>query len=1090
MPGENDYLKPENLTDAQLEYLKSLGIEPPIDASIKLFDRVDWVKLRDQVNHLDKTLYYGNMSDDEIRDLLANASFSVTDRIPSVNNNAKFYMLQSMSVEDMVTATAEKRREIGDEFIQRLGEHPIVKKKEEDLTPDEKKANRASAEFYGALFRNAGDRLREYKIPDHDFKDYLFWVTKAEEINAVSNLLIDHSQNQQYLNKRDGFLDAYSRDQSPSLESGGTLPPLPPIPAPEGIQTDKPKFNLDRYDAPLGALNSFVSTISIAYGIAVPGNDSMRSAYRVAAMMFLESYGDMFRGRTCADICDGMGTREIGFLRLYKDLAPVHVMQKMQSDPAFRQKCEAYLNGEGERPMPERELEEVVGYIHQNGNQKSFAETVGERRFYKEGMGHVDDQYLDALNETGRYAPASTSYFELESLKVSNTAEPALKGIAIALSTGSKEAAEKDAAQYMKLANLEKGVANPDLRKDGARYFDEMFGKMSRGDAGLGDGDWEKAHSIYGEMGISSPVELFYVDGRPITEYVGSKYGRIPGGTGRPFSEEYSNILKTEIMAAVTSGRHHVEFAKAEVDQRGNFQIGVSELQVDLHALDGREGFFQRKKSGLAERMWNSDKNQKSRQDGIRQQFGSKLVAGATRALNTKKPMEEAKDKYNAEKTSVQDIYFTEKQKQRIGYYMDRENSPFLDEISTFDLTQEDLCRLAQNILMAENPDVRFADLTNPNSFRAEKLAAGQKVMEALYDRFDKNPPQYDKINEIVKQSMTVTANLDARKEILYALGQPEDLSPEAMTDIMKRAENVPKVNALLGAISKAAARTDNAISCLAEADFSKEITKEMKEQNPVLSALVDENLTDYNNAKSSLHTYDRFNQLDDLVFGNAKINRYSSRKADVENDLHSRYKMIAGKMITDRMKEAIVKNEDIKDFAIVLDEEQGYDILSEKLASKLQELEQTMRIQQNVPNLRNMDDAAHDKALEEQKMTVSDVGQYLFGTTSTTQLLNADLDQKGSMRPGIGETEKARQEARERAIGKAFGDALKEYNEGITRKGNRTKSNLAELSAKEELDNSKKQNKTETRARRNSVKETPNRQNTAETRARRNSVM
>lgn len=84
---------------------------------------------------------------------------------------------------------------------------------------------------------------------------------------------------------------------------------------------------------------------------------------------------------------------------------------------------------------------------------------------------------------------------------------------------------------------------------------------------------------IHDDMGWTDPVDAVFIDGMPAAEYV-RKYS--PENAGN------KNYQKAQVMAALTSGRHHVDVAVLRTRADGTFQVSASELTMDLSALNGQ----------------------------------------------------------------------------------------------------------------------------------------------------------------------------------------------------------------------------------------------------------------------------------------------------------------------------------------------------------------------------------------------------------------------------------------------------------------------------------------------------------------------
>ena len=101
------------------------------------------------------------------------------------------------------------------------------------------------------------------------------------------------------------------------------------------------------------------------------------------------------------------------------------------------------------------------------------------------------------------------------------------------------------------------------------------------------------------------------------------------------------------------------------------------------------------------------------------------------------------------------------------------------------------------------------SDLTDPNKYRDEKIAAGGLVSEACYRYFmgphmtDSNDREYmQPLVEIVRSAMHAVGDMDVRKELLYALGEPMDLEGDEAIHVMKEQEHFASVNSFLSSLN------------------------------------------------------------------------------------------------------------------------------------------------------------------------------------------------------------------------------------------------------------------------------------------------
>lgn len=326
-------------------------------------------------------------------------------------------------------------------------------------------------------------------------------------------------------------------------------------------------------------------------------------------------------------------------------------------------------------------------------------------------------------------------------------------------------------------------------------------------------------HELHAQANIEKDFELFYIDGKPALEYVQSLHPdmNLELNQGPEINRQTEALICAEIASAALSGKHYVEAAKVGMDEKGNFQVGIVQAVPEMRSLDGQEGFFQTKPSKQMDKLIKNDKNKAQRQADIQRGFSEKLASGAMRALRER---EAQKEPHAAayKRMGLKRINMTEE-------YFDAASLQTLQEIpsgSSMELPRGNFGgyrTYAQLLLMARHPEVRFADLMNPEMYREEKLAAGREVAQAfstLYAGPNPNHPE-DKAYlrpaaELMKTGMEVMAKMDVRKELLYALGEPDTKDPAKAKAIMGKPENLPEVSGFLRAMSNFSVNTFQAL--------------------------------------------------------------------------------------------------------------------------------------------------------------------------------------------------------------------------------------------------------------------------------------
>jgi len=409
-------------------------------------------------------------------------------------------------------------------------------------------------------------------------------------------------------------------------------------------------------------------------------------------------------------------------------------------------------------------------------------------------------------------------------------------------------------------------------------------------------------HTIYQQMGIQSVTELYYIDGKPAHEYVQALY---PDVNLKNMTPETVLLIKTEIYSAAISGKHYVEAAKIGMDEKGAFQIGVVQVQPDVRSLDGQERFYQTKPSKQMEKLFKDDKKKEERQNAIRNGFSEKLVIAATKALKERDASREAHAASYRRMSLNRDSLTKE--------YFDAESLNMLKGISSqasTELTRGNFggCRTyAQLLLMARHPEVRLADLMNPDMYKQEKLEIGREVAE-IFAEFHAGPNPANpedktylrRTAELMKVGMEVIAGLDVKKEILYALGEPETADPKTFKEIIEKPDNLPVVNGFLRTMS---ALSVNSFQALRSTHKGKEVSvsglsPEKADQYPPLYAeLAGMVSPDLMSAYSAANTVTR------AMNAERKWNESVTLYAKGQMDQDKYYDAIASRLVSDHIR-------------------------------------------------------------------------------------------------------------------------------------------------------------------------------------------
>lgn len=329
----------------------------------------------------------------------------------------------------------------------------------------------------------------------------------------------------------------------------------------------------------------------------------------------------------------------------------------------------------------------------------------------------------------------------------------------------------------------------------------------------------QKDHPAYRQAGYETEESLFFIDGEPAEDYVKKKYP----SKGNRSSEEFRKLAHAEIVSAVLSGEHHVEAAQLSLKKNGAYDIAVTEVRADASQLDGQERFYHTKPSKKAEKFYAGDRDREQRLKKIRDRVSGKFAESMRSQINERQYEQtayaEAGKRFDLGDRALNRQYFDSDAMGKIRGIPSEETSELLRG------DYGGLRDLAQWLAMAKNPQIRVADLADPEKFRQEKRAAGTEVaaaFSALFAGPDKNHPE-DKTYlkpaaDIMKAVIRRYPEMDIRKEIAYVLGQPLDIKAEELKEIMNRPENMIRVSGLSRMISSLSVDTFQVL----EAVYSK----------------------------------------------------------------------------------------------------------------------------------------------------------------------------------------------------------------------------------------------------------------------------
>ncbi len=134
-------------------------------------------------------------------------------------------------------------------------------------------------------------------------------------------------------------------------------------------------------------------------------------------------------------------------------------------------------------------------------------------------------------------------------------------------------------------------------------------------------------------------LDLLFVDGVPLKEFVGTKYGDYEKDAGN--KESIKGFMRAEFLAAAMSGKHRTEIAEIHVGPDDSYQLSVAEFKVDSHILDETEKHEEHNavrrlfdiaatkietRADRQDELWRNDPEKEKRQEGIKARLGEKIL--------------------------------------------------------------------------------------------------------------------------------------------------------------------------------------------------------------------------------------------------------------------------------------------------------------------------------------------------------------------------------------------------------------------------------------------------------------------------------
>ena len=214
--------------------------------------------------------------------------------------------------------------------------------------------------------------------------------------------------------------------------------------------------------------------------------------------------------------------------------------------------------------------------------------------------------------------------------------------------------------------------------KKGSICFDNVFGKLPNTDG-----------QIHEDIGWVEPVDKLYIDGVPAVEYV-KKYS--PENAGN------KDYVKAQVMAAITSGRHHVDMVMLRTQHDGTFKATATELVMDLKALSGQEHLLEASRETKRKFHESSESSRLERQ--------SKIENSVVQMANA------------AAEKQIEDIAFRDRERfdLRLELYGQGKTGPLEEEIDKILLSRE---------------RKRIQGITNQEILRQRREAAGRAAERA-----------------------------------------------------------------------------------------------------------------------------------------------------------------------------------------------------------------------------------------------------------------------------------------------------------------------------------------------------------------------
>ena len=208
--------------------------------------------------------------------------------------------------------------------------------------------------------------------------------------------------------------------------------------------------------------------------------------------------------------------------------------------------------------------------------------------------------------------------------------------ISIRLYDGAAADPEDHAVWLHRINTVLQNAASGQKMNDSMRRFMQEIYSDNMADAGLTD---HEKNAVDAKFGLEE-IDGLFVDGRPLKEYVGTKYGDYETASelDKGVIRQY---MKAEFMAAAMSGAHRTERAELLMGPDGSYKVQVVEYKINSHILDQDEKLSEHNAARRAfdfaatkiktradkqDELWKNDPDKEKRQEEIRTRMSEKVV--------------------------------------------------------------------------------------------------------------------------------------------------------------------------------------------------------------------------------------------------------------------------------------------------------------------------------------------------------------------------------------------------------------------------------------------------------------------------------